>query len=183
MRHRDRRPLAHSPALVRESERWGRTADGIHIRTAVVGIDLFRRGSALRHRLVVERPELMPGHLDLAHKERRDPDLFLRALIRRAERLVVRAADRELTSGNRDHFDRRRRAGYRLREVRERSHHGGTVIFLASASVHHLAFQPLMLVAGHIVPCVQVTAYALEIQFLGVLFIVEMGGDPVIGYS
>ena len=180
MGHRDRRPLAHSPALVRESERRGRTAYGIHIRTVVVGVDLLRRGSALGHRLVVKRPELMPGHLDLTHKERRDPDLFLRALIRRAERLVVRAADRELTSRNSDHPDRGCRTGNRFREVREGCHHGSTVVSLTTPRVHHLAFQSFMLVARHVVAGVQMAADALEIQFSGVFLIVEMSSDAVI---
>ena len=61
----------------------------------------------------------MPGHLDLAHEERRYSYFFPRPFVRRAERLVVRTPDRELASRNSDHPDRGCRTGNRFREVRE----------------------------------------------------------------
>ena len=181
MGHRDSRPLAHAPSLVRESERRSRAADSVDIRTVIVGVYLLGRGTTLGHSLVVESPELVPGDFGLSHEERRDLDLLLRALVIFVERLLVGTAHRELASRDGYHLDRGGGARNSLSEVLK----GGDGRFgLVNGTLHgleHLAFQTFMFVARHIMAHVEMAADAVQSELFGVLLVVEMGGDAVVG--
>ena len=125
MGHCNGRPVTHSPTLVREAERRGRTADCINVGSGIVGVDDGWRGAALRHCFGIEGPELVPGHLGLPHEERGDPDSAARSLIILPELLVLRAAHCELSAGNGNHPDGCSRAGNSLREVLKGIYHCG----------------------------------------------------------
>ena len=180
--HGDGGPVTHSPALVREAERRGRTADSIHVRAAVVGIYLLRRSPSFGHSLVVERPELAPGHLGFSHEERRHPYFPARPLVGGTAGLAVGTADRELSSRDSNHLDLGCRTGNRLLEVGKTGDCGRGIIHRTSTGVHHLALQPLVLVARHMMPCVQMAADTSQSKFGRVLFIIKVRGDPVVVY-
>ena len=173
MGHRYRGARAHSPALVGGSEGRRRAADGIYVVAGVVGVYHCRRGAPFGHRLVVEGPELVPGGLDFGHEERRHGHLALGAFVVPAEGFCFGGSHCEGASGNGYHPDGGCSAGNGLGEVLEGAHLGAC--FIHGACGHGGCLHALVLVVGVEVACVEVAAYALQVVFLLVFFVVEMG--------
>ena len=182
MRHGYDRPVSHAPALVRISERRRRSAYGIHIIPHVIGIDDLRRSTPFRHGLGIECPELVPCDLCLPHEERRDRNLALRRLIRTAERLVVRTSHNERPSGNSHHVYRCGSARNGFSEIAEFRHRRSFGIDLLMTLLRN-ACQLLVPVVRIVVSCIKMAADTLEIQFLRIVFVIEMGRHPFIGYT
>ena len=179
MRHGDGRTVSHAPALVGKAERRGGTGDGVQAGPAVGFIDDGRRGAAFGHGLVVETPELPPGDFGFRHEEAGDADPLLRALVVAATRLFLRASQQKFTARNGDHPDRGIGAGDGFREGFEALGGGRRLIDFAAAGID-LAFQFLMRITLDVVAGVEMAADTGKMEFLGILLVVEMGGDAIV---
>ena len=180
--HRYGRALTHTPSLIGESERRRGAAYGIHILTRVVGIYLLGRNTSLRHGLAVEGPILIPRNLHLADEEGRYGNVALRRFVAAAERLVLGAAHGETAARYGHHLERCRRAGYRLRKVLELGHGRRLGIYLGRrVRSRRQACHLSMLIVRVVVSGIEVTAYALEVELLLVLLVVEVRRHTVVG--
>ena len=178
MGHRDGRPVAAAPTLVGDAERRGRAADRVYFRVRIVGVNLFRRRASFRHGLGVKSPVLIPGHFGFADKERRNGHFFYGAFVVPAERFVVRAAHCESSSGDRFHVKRYGRTGDGFGKILEcgyGSRFGERFAFFRFGLRDALHFR--MRIVRIVMAYVQMAADTLQVEFLFVFFVVEMGGD------
>ena len=146
---------------------------------AVGGIDDGRRRTAFGHGLVVEAPELPPGDFRFGHEEVGDAHPLLGTFVGLAQRLVPGAAQKEFTARNGHHADGGVGAGNRLGEGFEMLYGGGGLIDFPGTGVHG-ALKLLVGVSRDVMAGVEMAAYAVEMEFFGILLIMEMGRYTVV---